>query len=251
MGEVPGFDRAEYPLFRVSLETWQGFLFTSLAAEPAPLAASYGRYDERFAAWGLESLRAGSRIEYDVRANWKLIVENYSDCYHCRAVHPELNRRSDYRNGSDDVVEGFLLGGYMWMNEPGARLTRSGRSCAPTLSSVAGDDLNRAYYFGFFPNLLLSLTPEYVMAHTLWPLAPDRTRVICEWLFDSHALEAGECEPRDAVAFWDQANREDWEACERTQRGVASRAYVPGPACGEFEKLVVAFDQEVLKALGR
>jgi Rieske 2Fe-2S family protein len=134
MGDVPGFDesqrvppqapflrrggfaRAEYPLLRVPLATWQGFLFIALATDPEPVAAVYGRYDARFDPWGVSGLRLASRIEYDVRANWKLIVENYSDCFHCRAVHPELNRRSDYRNGSDDVVDGFLLGGYMWVN---------------------------------------------------------------------------------------------------------------------------------------
>lgn len=137
MADVPGFEMPESPLFPAALASWHGFLLVSLAADPEPISESFGRYDARFAPWGLADLRTRARIEYDVAANWKLIVENYSDCYHRRAVHPELNRRSDYQNGVDDVVDGFLLGGYMWMNEPGTSLTRSGRPCAPAFPGLA------------------------------------------------------------------------------------------------------------------
>lgn len=127
-------------------------------------------------------------------------------------------------------------------------LTRSGELCGPVLGDVAGDDLRRAYFYTLFPNMTLSLHPDYAMYFSLWPIACDRTRLVCEWLFPE-ALARGECDPDDAVAFWDTVNREDWAVCESVQSGVGSRAYQPSPY-SNAESLLVAFTREVLKAVG-
>ena len=74
-------------------------------------------------------------------------------------------------------------------------------------------------YFLIFPNTLVSLHPDYVMLHTLWPRAADRTEVVCEWFFEPEAIAAPGFDPTDAVEFWDQVNREDWHVCALTQRG--------------------------------
>ena len=68
-----------------------------------------------------------------------------------------------------------------------------------------------------------------MLVHTAWPLAPDRTRVVCEWLFTEAAVGAKDFDPSDVVDFWDLTNRQDWALCERTQAGVSSRGYRPGP----------------------
>ena len=83
-------------------------------------------------------------------------------------------------------------------------------------------------YFLIFPNTLVSLHPDYVMLHTLWPKAPGRTEVVCEWFFEPETIAAPGFDPSDAVDFWDQVNREDWHVCTLTQRGMQSRAFVPG-----------------------
>jgi Rieske 2Fe-2S family protein len=100
------------------------------------------------------------------------------------------------------------------------------------------------YYYSIFPNLLLSLHPDYVMVHTLWPQSPNRTLITCEWLFNPASLADASCDPQDAVMFWDMTNRQDWDICERSQLGVSSRAYVPGPYSAR-ESLTAAFDREV------
>jgi phenylpropionate dioxygenase-like ring-hydroxylating dioxygenase large terminal subunit len=102
-------------------------------------------------------------------------------------------------------------------------------------------------YYSIFPNLFLTLLPDYAMWHTLEPLAFDRTRIVCEWLFAAGAPEAG---AKDAVAFWDVTNRQDWHVCELAQQGISSRAYTPGPYATQ-ESLLAAFDRELLAALGR
>ena len=108
---------------------------------------------------------------------------------------------------------------------------------------------NRAYFYTIFPNLLLSLHPDYVMFHTLWPDGPARTRITCEWLFHPDSLSRPELDPEDGVRFWDMTNRQDWHICEQSQAGVSSRAYVPGPYSPR-ESVPAAWDREFLRAIG-
>ena len=87
---------------------------------------------------------------------------------------------------------------------------------------------NTILYFLVFPNTLVSLHPDYVMLHTLWPRTPWRTQVVCEWFFEPQEITREGFDPSDAVGFWDRVNREDWEVCGLTQLGMESRGFVPG-----------------------
>ena len=104
-------------------------------------------------------------------------------------------------------------------------------------------------YYALYPNLLLSLHPDYVMAHRLWPLAPDHTRVICEWYFHPTEMAKPEFLADDALEFWDKTNREDWQITELSQQGINSRAYTPGPYSPR-EGLPMAFDRMILEREG-
>lgn len=249
MGEVEGFDKQNYPLRTAKLECWEGFLFLNLAADPKPFERAFAPLTGKFARWQLPKLQVARRINYDVRANWKLLIENYSECYHCPLIHPDLAKMSPYLSGDNDLTEGPFLGGFMLINHQAGSLTTTGKSCAPPLGQVSGEDLRRVYYYSIFPNMLLSLHPDYVMVHTLWPQQPDRTLITCEWLFDPAAMAAPDFDPTGAVDFWDMTNRQDWHVCELSQLGVASRAYTPGPYSTR-ENLLAAFDREVVRVLG-
>ncbi|MBE7552332.1 MAG: aromatic ring-hydroxylating dioxygenase subunit alpha [Anaerolineales bacterium] len=248
MNEVPGFKKEDYPLHSAHVYTWEGFIFINLASEPQPFDDLFARLSEKFAAWNIAKLRSARRIDYQVQANWKLLVENYSECYHCPLVHPALSKLSHYMSGENDFEKGVFLGGYMELNQ--GSMTLDGATCATPLGDVGGEDLNRVYYYMLFPNLLLSLHPDYVMFHTLWPQSSGETHIVCEWLFDPEVMVQPDFDAAPAVEFWDMTNREDWHVCEITQAGVSSRVYTPGPAYVGQEDLIVAFDQEVLKALG-
>ena len=250
MNEVAGFEKRDYPLYSASLETWQGFLFVNLDPNSESLAETFAPLDGKFDRWDIARLKMARRIHYDVQANWKLLVENYSECYHCPLIHPELARLSPYLSGDNDIAEGPFLGGHMFINEQHGSLTTTGGTCRPPLGDVSGDDLHRVYYYSIFPNMLLSLHPDYVMAHTLWPQSPGRTLITCEWLFDPDTMADPGFNPDDAVEFWDLTNRQDWHICEESQVGMRSRVYRPGPLHSVQELLPVAFDQEVLRALG-
>ena len=250
MHEVEGFDKATYPLYTAPLENWEGFLFINLAPQPEPFATAFAPLIGRFSRWHMARLRSARRIEYDVQANWKLLVENYSECYHCPLIHPALAKLSPYRSGKNDLYEGPFLGGFMDLRYTGGSLTIDGQLCGLPLGEVAGEDLNRVYYYSIFPNMLLSLHPDYVMFHTLWPQGPDHTLIICEWLFDPDMMGWPDFDPTGAVEFWDMTNRQDWHVCELSQLGLGSRAYTPGPYSAA-ESLPAAFDREVLRALGQ
>jgi Rieske 2Fe-2S family protein len=247
MTDTAGFNKRDHPLHNACIETWQGFLFVNLDPEPEPLSLAFAPLDGKFDRWDVAGLRIARRIHYDVQANWKLLTENYSECYHCPLVHPALAKLSPYDSGQNDLFSGPYLGGYMLINEDS--LTMTGDTHRPPLGQVSGDDLHRVYYYSLFPNTLLSLHPDYVMFHTLWPQSPGRTLITCEWLFDPETMARPDFSADDAVEFWDMTNRQDWHICQEAQIGMKSRVYRPGPLSAE-EILPAAFDQEVLRALG-
>jgi len=263
MDDVPGFEKADYPLRSVNLGIWEGFIFVNLrdvsteragynseknaSTEPrgysleewfAPLAG-------KFSHWNMSILRPAKRIEYDVRANWKLMFENYSECYHCPGVHPQLQKVSPSDSAENDLRDGPFLGGFMKIN-PGKSLTMSGNACAAFVGKI--ENLQQVFYYSIFPNMLLSLHPEYVMVHQLWPKSPERTLIVCDWLFHPDAFNRSDFKPDDAIEFWDMTNKQDWHVCELSQQGIASRAYEPGPYSSR-ESIPAAWDRYYLSVM--
>lgn len=245
MESADGFDKAEYPLRAVHLRLWEGFIFISLADAPVPLEEVFAPLAGKFAHWNLPTLRSAKRITYEVQANWKLIFENYSECYHCPGVHPMLAKVSPYDSAENDLCDGPFLGGFMAIND-GASLTMSGKSCALPVGDLRAADHARVFYYSIFPNMLLSMHPDYVMVHLISPRSADRTLVRCEWLFHPDAFDGDDFRPDDAVEFWDITNRQDWHVCELSQQGIASRAYEPGPYSPR-ESIPAAWDREYLR----
>src|SRR5437762_10547725 len=192
MDDVPGFNKADYSLRPVNVVLWEGFIFVNLAdaAENAstqrggymPLEEWFAPLSGKFSRWNLPSLRSARRIEYDVRANWKLTFQNYSECYHCLGVHPELSKISPHDSAENDLTEGPFLGGFMRIASDKS-LTMSGNACALPVGNFGDEDFRFVFYYSIFPNMLLSLHPDYVMVHQLQPQSPERTVIYCDWLF--------------------------------------------------------------------
>lgn len=227
--ELVDFQPADHGLLPVRLETWQGFVFVNFDPAAEPLAAYLADLPAHVARHPIGDLRRARRIEYEVNANWKVVAENYSECYHCPGVHPQLNRLSPYDRGQNFESAGPWAGGWMELVEAADTMSLDGGSYGrPPLSGISEDDRRRVYYFVVWPNLLLSLHPDYVMTHQVWPLDAERSRVICEWFFEPATMGRPDFDPSDAVDFWDLTNRQDWAVCERQQAGTRSRAYVPG-----------------------
>jgi glycine betaine catabolism A len=248
MAEVAGFDRADYPLKEAAVATWEGFIFINLAAQPEPFERAFAPLIGRFARWNTGALRAARTIHYDLACNWKLVFQNYSECYHCPLVHPQLDKLSPSDSGRNDMSDGPFLGGYSELRTNVTSLTTSGHTSRPPLGSVDGEDLDRIYYYTIFPSMLLSLHADYVMVHYARPIDVGRTLVECTWLFDPATMSRPDFDPSDAVDFWDLTNRQDWHVNELTYAGMQSRGYAQGPF-SNAEALLGAFDRYYLSLM--
>ena len=251
MQEAADFDKSEYPLHSAALAEWEGFLFVNVAEKPAPFEASWGQLQNRFTRFGLPGLVVGPRVTYDVRANWKLVFQNYSECLHCPTIHPKLATVLPYQSGANDLVEGPFLGGYMEIKPPNESATMTGRACGRLVSAdLPDEDRRRAFYYSIMPNMLLSIHSDYVNYYVLRPLGVDRTEVYTEWLFHPDTLADPGNNIKDAIEFWDLTNRQDWDIVGQSQLGISSRRYAPGPYSPR-ESVPAAWDREYLRMMGR
>ena len=248
MDEVDGFEKSDYPLFSVPVAEWEGFIFINFSDNPQNFDITFGPLKDRFKPWTMGDLLPLKTISYDVSGNWKLVIQNYCECYHCPILHPDLAAITPYMGGRNDLHEGSFLGGYMDFNEEKNSITSSGNLCCPPLKNVKEDDMKRVYYYSIFPNMLLSLHPEYVMYHTIWPKGVDKCSVECTWLFEKGVAESDEHKPYEAIDFWDMTNQQDWYISELSQLGIQSQKYTPAPYSGQ-ESLLAAFDQYYKKKL--
>ncbi|MGE0704939.1 MAG: aromatic ring-hydroxylating dioxygenase subunit alpha, partial [Vicinamibacterales bacterium] len=249
MDGSPAFDRDAFPLLPVRCDVWDGTVFVSVGESGPSLQEQLADLPALFTPWRMQQLATGHRVTYDVAANWKLIVQNYNECLHCPTVHPALNRLSHYLSGENRPLQPTYMGGRMDLNDGVETLSMDGASARAPLPGLSTEERGRVYFYSVFPNFMLAPHPDYVLTHTLWPQAPDRTRIVCDWLVNPDEMRRGDFDLSDATSFWDMTNRQDWRVCELAQRGISSRAYRPGPYSSR-EDLLYAFDRFVIEKLG-
>jgi glycine betaine catabolism A len=237
----------------VAVEERYGCLFVNLAEQPAAFdddirAQLLDRMgsDEHLAAWSLDTLVTGRRIVYDVAANWKLIVENFSECYHCPTVHPELTTvLPEFKQGRGTLhAAGY---GAAYADSAGG-FTFDGRPGLPPLPGLEPDDARRYYGIVITPNWFLNLVGDHVIMHRLEPLGPARTRVTCDWLFAPEVLEDG-LDIGPSVELFSRVNSQDFAVCEQCQLGMSSRSFAHGGLLVPVEDQLVAFHDEVRAAV--
>jgi Rieske 2Fe-2S family protein len=231
LGERDDFPRERFGLHPVAVATWGGFVFANLdpAALDDPTASLVGQLGpvpERLVRYPLAELRTARRLVYDVRANWKVVVENYNECYHCASVHPELCRivpAFKARGGSElDWDAGVPQAEGTWT------FTMSGTSDRAPFPGLSAEEMVRHKGELLYPNLMLSLSADHVAAFTLLPGGPDRTTVVVDFLFHPDEIARPSFDPSDAVDFWDLVNRQDWLVCEAVQSGMGSSRFTVG-----------------------
>jgi len=226
--EGDGFCKEELSLFPIGVESWGGFVFINLSAETQRMSLhdQLGGAPERIKRYPLAELRIARRIRYEVEANWKVILENYNECYHCGPVHPELCR----------VVPAFKQKGGMDLDwdrgvphkEGAWTFTMSGTTTRRPFAGLNDDELIRHKGELMYPNFMLSLSAEHAAAFSLWPHDPGHTTVQCDFLFHPEEMARPDFDPSDAIEFWDITNRQDWIICASVQRGMHSRVFQQG-----------------------
>jgi glycine betaine catabolism A len=210
----------------VAVGTWGGFLFLHLTPEAAgPLVESVAGASRSLATYGLDELVTGAVLRYQVAANYKVLLENYNECYHCGPVHPELCRLVPAFAGGGrglDWADGVPHRAGAWT------FTTTGTTSRRPLPGLSAEERKRHKGDLVYPNLLLSASADHVAAFQLLPTAVDTTTVVCSLLFAADERDDPGFDPSDAAELWDLVNRQDWAICESVQRGMSSRAYRQG-----------------------
>ncbi len=255
MEDVKEFKTEDYPLKRAPVNVWNGFIFVNLSLEtPTPFEEKYNGLVGKFKDWNLDKLKPFKSdkfigtITYEVEANWKLMLENFNECYHCATLHPELNKILDNKSGYNDLTQGTALGGFMELLPEKESVTLSGKKCALPIRELNANEAKRGYYYSVMPNLLLNVHSDYVAYHIATPVSPNKTKIVTEWLFNPESFGRPGFNPMDAVEFWDKTNMQDWGVCERGQRGISSHSYEPG-RYSDREALLAEFDRHYLEIM--
>ncbi len=251
MKEGDRFNKKACSLPQASVYNWEGFVFINLDENPVPFEEHMEALMGKFSDWKMAELRIAHHIRYDLNCNWKLILQNYQECYHCPGVHPLLSEWTPVQSAQHDAEKGAVIGGFMDLTKERGSMTMDGEAAAPPVCDVSGDDLQRIYYYSIFPNLLLTPHPDFVLFHHITPEGPGKIINDCYWLFRPEVIADPKAKERikSAVDFWDLTNRQDWQVCEQMQIGTKSKRFTRGYYSGR-EDILHQLDNEVLKALG-
>ncbi|MFF4602964.1 aromatic ring-hydroxylating dioxygenase subunit alpha [Streptomyces sp. NPDC001339] len=250
---MPDLDRTGRGLVTVPLREWLGYVWVCLADRPPSFEeAVTGAVTERLGdpaaidQYRTEALALGRRLTYDVRANWKLIVENFMECYHCATIHPELT------DVLPEFAEGFAAQYYVGHGAEfaaeAAGFTVDGSAGFGRLPGIDGDRDRRYYAITVRPQVFVNLVPDHVIVHRMFPAAADRTLVVCDWLYQPDVVDSG-ADVSKSVELFHRVNTQDFDACERTQPGMHSRAYRDGGVLVPSEHHIGAFHRWVAERL--
>jgi len=238
-------DRVAYGLIPVALREWLGYAWVCLADEPPSfetdvMGAVQGRLGDLAAIdrYDMDALALGKRIVYDVAANWKLIVENFMECYHCATIHPELVEvLPEFAGG---YAAQYFVGHGAEFGDGIAGFTVDGRAGFTPLPGLDPGQDRKYYAITIRPTVFVNLVPDHVIFHRMYPLAHDRTIVECDWLYAPDIVESGSA-LEHSVELFHRVNEQDFAACERTQPAMSSRAYRTGGVLVPAEHHIAEF----------
>jgi Rieske 2Fe-2S family protein len=252
--KMPDVDRVAYGLKKVHVREWLGYVWVCLADEPPSfeddvLGAVIERLGdlESIDRYRTAELEVGRRIVYDVKANWKLIIENFMECYHCATIHPELTEvLPEFADGY--AAQYFVGHGAAFGNDVQG-FTVDGSEGLERIPSVTEEQDRRYYAITIKPQVFVNLVPDHVIVHRMFPMAADRTVVECDWLYLPEVVESGKDLSR-SVELFDRVNRQDFDACERCQPAMSSRVYAHGGVLVPSEHHIAAFHDWVTDSIG-
>jgi glycine betaine catabolism A len=255
LAKMPDIDRVEYGLIPVHLREWLGYGWLCLAEEPPSFEATVtGAATERLGDpaaiehYHVDQLALGRRIRYEVRANWKLLVENFMECYHCATIHPELTAvLPEFAGG---YAAQYYVGHGAAFADRAAGFTVDGRAGFGKLPDLSAEQDRRYYAITVKPQVFINLVPDHVILHRMFPVAADRTVVECDWLYHPDVLASG-ADLTHSVELFHRVNEQDFAACERTQPGMSSRAYRAGGVLVPSEHHIADFHHWVNQRLRR
>ncbi len=251
--KMPDVDRSEYGLIPVPLREWLGYAWVCVADEPPSFEDTViGAVNDRLGGadviggWDIDSLEVGRRITYDVRANWKLIIENFMECYHCATIHPELTEVLP--EFADGFAAQYFVGHGAAFAEDAQGFTVDGGAGVTVIPGVVDGHDRKYYAITVNPQVFINLVPDHVIFHRMYPAGPDRTVVECDWLYLPEVVRGGQDLDR-SVELFHRVNQQDFDACERCQLAASSKAYAQGGVLVPSEHHIGAFHSWVTEKL--
>jgi Rieske 2Fe-2S family protein len=256
-----GFDPADYPLYKVRVHEWSGFVFVSLSDDPPAFERIFDTPLNRLDAWPLKDLVLGHTMDKMVNSNWKIFWENYNECLHCPTVHPALSslvpifgrglleERDDpqwsaHRDELDPKYKGGLRqGASTWSND--------GRLAGPEFPGLSEEDrkLGHVYMTGL-PSMFIVGHVDYVRVVSLLPADPERTRMRVEYLFSAQAMSSPDFDMQPVIDFTNRVMTEDADVCALNQQGLHAGPHARGVVMPE-EYVIRQFHEWVAAELAR
>ena len=243
MGDVEGFEAADFALAPMRLETWAGFIFVTVDSKAPSLQEHLGDLPERFACYDPESLRCTRRVEFEVTANWKLLAENALEAYHTGTVH----RATLGQQAAEPLTTRGDWTGLLVLDETSVATLSGEAPPFPAIPGLAGDATRGTYFTMVYPSTQFACAQDCMWWLDFQPLEPGRTRLVLGSCFPEPTVARPDFESEVQAYYrrWDRATPEDNAICEAQQRGLASELRRPGRfAAGEFA--VHAIDNWVL-----
>ncbi|WP_431813530.1 aromatic ring-hydroxylating oxygenase subunit alpha [Kocuria sp. cx-455] len=252
--KMPDIGREEYGLVTIPVREYLGYVWVCLADEPPSFEEDVmGAIEERLGdsesiqAYDIARLSLGRRITYDVKANWKLIIENFMECYHCATIHPELTEVLP--EFADGLAAQYFVGHGAEFGEDIKGFTVDGSEGLDRIPGVDEDHDRRYYAITIKPTVFVNLVPDHVIIHRMFPLAVDHTIIECDWLYLPSVVESGR-DVSASVELFHRVNRQDFDACERCQPAMGSRIYAKGGVLVPSEHHIGVFHDWVMDKVG-
>jgi len=265
-GRMPAdFDKSEYSLKPVHVASVAGVLFVCLADEAPPIDDFRAKFTPLIAPHDLANTKVAYEQTLVERGNWKLVMDNGRECYHCPGAHPELSRSfptgasGHFGYGDDPTLDDFntrmaSLGlevgpveGDWWqamrfaLNEGCISMTTDGLPAVSKLICPVGDGDVGSLRWSTEPHSFSHAVGDYVFMFSALPLAPNETLVVAKWLVHKDAVEGVDYTVEHLTHLWTQTNLQDRDLVETNQRGVNALGYTPGPYSPEAEALSLRF----------
>lgn len=253
LASMEDVDRTENGLAPVALHEWLGYVWVNLADEPGSFEAEViASVSDRLGdadtinRYGVDQLRVGKRVDYEVDANWKIVVENFMECYHCSTIHPELvEALPEFVQG---IAPQSTVGGSAVYADHVEAFTVSGSGGFPRLPGLRDDDDRRYFGLNVWPQVFMNLVSDHIIFLYLTPIGPGHSKVVCEWLYMPEIVDSG-ADLADSYELFHRVNLQDFEAAERCQMGVGSRSFANGGALVPNEHHIARFHDFVRTSL--
>jgi choline monooxygenase len=228
------FDKKDYGLVPVNLDTWEGLIFINPSNTAASLKEKMDGIAERISPYDLKKKKYYKRVVYEINCNWKVYIDNYLEGYHVPYVHPELTKFLDYREYKTEVFESYSLQSSPVKDE-GNYFKESGG----------------VFYYFIYPNWMMNILPGRLQVNIVLPVSYNKCRVIFDYYYDDPDSDDGKKIIKDDLEYSDKVQQEDIEICEKVQKGLESVAYDKGRFSVECEEGVYHFQSMLKKSYQR